>query len=257
VKIRTLSLMLLLALVLALAATGCGTTVQVNVVPPDEGDAQSEGSDAAPAETAPEAVEESSAESASEPAAPETTAPEGGAPEGETEPEPTPAPVESEGAEEAPPEGEPASTSEEPTEPETSEPVAGGDSCAAYEGEAYTVTWNSEQVNALLDGALLASERGYVGTRGVTLENDQIAAQVEYKVPGGTVKGDLVLGIGASNGDLVVTVVHAQIGQIGMTEARKAAINRAVELAIKAQLRDFRCIDSATARGGVLTIVYH
>ncbi len=134
-------------------------------------------------------------------------------------------------------------------------------SCESYQGTTYTVVLNESQINTMLDAVLQATERAYVDTRSVSLQNGQITAQVRYEGPGGqTVDGVLVLAVEARNYDVHVTVVQAQIGQAGMTDARKAAINTTLERALEtemAQAHDYTCVASITIAGGTMTIVYY
>jgi hypothetical protein len=134
-------------------------------------------------------------------------------------------------------------------------------SCASYQGQTYTIVLNEQQINTMLDAVLKATERAYVNTRSVSLQNGQITAQVQYKGPGGqTVDGVLVLAVTSRNYDLQVSIVQAQVGQVGMTDARKAAINTALERALEtqmAQAHDYTCVDAVTIANGTLTIVYH
>lgn len=128
-------------------------------------------------------------------------------------------------------------------------------------GTKYTLVLTQDQIAALLNSALSAAERDYVSTQSVSLQNGQISSSTTYKGLGGkTVDGTLVLAVSASNCDVNVAVVQATIGQVSMTDARKAAISanmRRLLSSTLAQYHDYRCVESITIINGVMTVVYY
>ncbi len=127
-------------------------------------------------------------------------------------------------------------------------------------GAKYTVVLTEDQIMAMINSSVAATDRNYVSAS-VHLQNGQISANTTYKGLGGqTVNGTLVLAVSASNCDLHVTVIQATIGQVGMTDAHKAAISTNMERLLSrtfAQYHDYRCVESVTIANGAMTVVYY
>jgi len=127
-------------------------------------------------------------------------------------------------------------------------------------GAKYTVVLTEDQIMAMINSSVAATDRNYVSAS-VHLQNGQISANTTYKGLGGqTVKGTLILAVSASNCDLHVTVIQATIGQVGMTDAHKAAISANMERLLSrtfAQYHDYRCVESVTIANGAMTVVYY
>ncbi len=127
-------------------------------------------------------------------------------------------------------------------------------------GTKYTVVLTEDQIMAMINSSVAATDRNYVSAS-VRLQNGQISANTTYKGLGGqTVNGTLILAVSASNCDLHVTVIQATIGQVGMTDAHKAAISANMERLLSrtfAQYHDYRCVESVTIANGAMTVVYY
>ncbi|MGC9356833.1 MAG: hypothetical protein ACP5GX_03160 [Anaerolineae bacterium] len=256
-KMRWLTL--LVAVFAVLSLTGCeGVVVNVDVDPTSAASTSTDGETTTESATEePASVTEEVTTEPTEPAEPTEAAPEvdeevPDAAETETTTETGPTETES-------PEETVDVTGEESTTTEPTPEPAVDDVCAA-EAQSYTVVWTEEQMSTILDGAFMGVERAFLGIRSVSLQDGKITVYSQYEAPRGTVDATFIFGVTTQNYDLIVTLEHAQIGQIGVTDARKNAINSAVQWALESQIaqgRDYTCFDSAVAANGTLTIVYH
>lgn len=253
-KMRWLTL--LVAVFAVLALTGCeGVVVNVDVDPTSavststDGETTTESATEEPASVTEEVTTEPT--EPAEPTEPTEAVPEVDEEVQDAETEPTPEPES--------PEETVDVTGEESTTTESTPEPAVDDICAA-EAQSYTVVWTEEQMSTILDGAFMGVERAFLGIRSVSLQDGKITVYSQYEAPRGTVDATFIFGVTTQNYDLIVTLEHAQIGQIGVTDARKNAINSAVQWALESQIaqgRDYTCFDSAVAANGTLTIVYH
>ncbi|MBI5650368.1 MAG: Ig-like domain-containing protein [Chloroflexi bacterium] len=125
---------------------------------------------------------------------------------------------------------------------------------------ARSITFTEAQMLALINTALAGSEFNSLSVSSVKFQNGQIIINGTYNVSGGLkVNGSVTLAVSASNCDLKVTIVAAQIGQFTIPAARKAEMSAAIDQAISsavAQQTNARCIEAITIANGKMTITY-
>ncbi|MBI5305954.1 MAG: Ig-like domain-containing protein [Chloroflexi bacterium] len=124
----------------------------------------------------------------------------------------------------------------------------------------HTLVLTEAQINALINRALAASVNDYVTASNVSLRNGQITVKGTYKATNGaSVNGTVVVALSASNCDVKVAVLQAQVGAFVMPDARKAQISASIDQALTstlAQQYDYHCVETITIANGVMTVVY-